>query len=98
MRFNPVSSLTLIVPVFNEINRVLPLLGSIDRVAWPDGLKDLEILVVDDGSTDGSKEVLEQWCRDHPTFSLLAISSNQGKGAAIRHGLPCCRPWTRRGP
>lgn len=91
MRFNPVSSLTLIVPVFNEINRVLPLLGSIDRVTWPDGLKDLEILVVDDGSTDGSKEVLEQWCRDHPTFSLLAISSNQGKGAAIRHGLAHAR-------
>lgn len=83
----PVTSLSLIVPVYNEELRVQALLEALTHVVWPSELKQLEILLVDDGSTDGTPAILESWCQQHHQFHLLRQQSNQGKGAAIRLGL-----------
>jgi 2-polyprenyl-3-methyl-5-hydroxy-6-metoxy-1,4-benzoquinol methylase len=51
-------------------------------------IRELEVLLIDDGSKDGSLEILRQLAADHPDrIRLLEQGKNQGKGAAIRRGI-----------
>jgi len=58
----PISSLSLIVPVYNEAERVQALLEALTNVRWPSELTHIEFLLVDDGYTDGTPAILETWC------------------------------------
>jgi glycosyltransferase involved in cell wall biosynthesis len=73
--------LSVVIPVYNEKETIL---GIIDKVLNLDFVK--EIIVVDDGSTDGSREVLEQTAFDS-RVKLVFHDRNQGKGAALRTGF-----------
>jgi glycosyltransferase involved in cell wall biosynthesis len=79
-----IRKLSVIVPVFNERNTVVEVLRRMRAVELPDGI-DREIIVVDDGSTDGTRDVLNQ-LRDS-TVRILMHDDNRGKGAAVRTGL-----------
>lgn len=74
-------SLTVIIPVFNEANTI----EEIFRRVSATGLVN-EIIVVDDGSTDGTREILEK-LQKQKKIRLVLHEVNQGKGAAIRSGL-----------
>jgi glycosyltransferase involved in cell wall biosynthesis len=80
--------LTIIVPVYNERVRVREALDEIAAVDLP--LEDFEVLVVDDGSTDGTAEILAEgpW-PEHVRF--IAHPQNRGKGAALRTGVAQAR-------
>lgn len=73
--------LSVIVPVYNEVNTVREVVKTIREVPVP-----TEIILVDDGSTDGTRAVLESFQGDARTTVLLH-AQNRGKGAAIRSGL-----------
>ena len=45
------------------------------------------MVVVDDGSTDGTVAVAEEFCRSHPAVRLLKNPGNRGKGFSVRHGM-----------
>ena len=75
--------LSIVVPVYNERATIAAALARVLAV-------DLEkqIIVVDDGSTDGTAEWLEQWTRGQPDWvTMRRHEINQGKGAAVRTGL-----------
>lgn len=75
--------LSIIVPVFNERATVLQVL---DRVAAID--PEAEIVVVDDGSTDGTRALLvERARRNDRKFTLVQHPVNRGKGAALASGV-----------
>ncbi len=78
--------LSVLVPVYNERHVVE---ASLRRVlALEDELIDsLEVIVVDDRSTDGSWEILERLAAEDERIILLHHDSNQGKGAAIRTAI-----------
>ena len=79
----PLRSLSIVIPAYNEENR-LP--ATLDRVLeWigKQGLHFREIIVVDDGSRDGTVAVAES----RPGIRLLRNPGNRGKGYAVRHGM-----------
>jgi glycosyltransferase involved in cell wall biosynthesis len=76
--------LSVIVPVFNERNTVVEVLRRMRAVELPDGIE-REIIVVDDGSGDGTRDVLRQL--GDSTVRIILHKDNQGKGAAVRTGI-----------
>jgi len=74
--------LLVIVPVYDERNTVVEIVRRMRAVELP---VDLEIVIVDDGSTDGTRDVLRQLADS--TVRVIVHEVNRGKGAAIRSGL-----------
>jgi glycosyltransferase involved in cell wall biosynthesis len=79
--------LSVVIPVYNERYLVRELVERVLAVSVPE-IEQLEVLVVDDGSRDGSREILRELAAAHPDrLRLLEQPVNQGKGAAIRRGI-----------
>ncbi len=73
--------LTIVVPVFNERNTLVEILRRMRAVELPDSVE-REIIVVDDGSDDGTRDVLKQL--GDSTVRVITHEQNRGKGAAVR--------------
>ena len=84
------SLLTVVVPVYNEEEYVALSLERALEAPVPEGLS-REILAVDDGSRDGSFEVLQELARQHPEIRVLRHPRNRGKGAALRTAIEQAR-------
>jgi glycosyltransferase involved in cell wall biosynthesis len=76
--------LSIIVPVYNEARTVR---AVIDRLLTIDLPVAREILVVDDGSTDGTGDVLDKAAAEGLAVTVIRLAQNAGKGSAIRAGL-----------
>lgn len=74
--------LSVIMPVYNEKNTII---HAIDRVRSVP--LDLEIIVVDDGSVDGTREVLAELASTGAVHVLILQERNGGKGSAVRVGI-----------
>jgi len=80
-------TVSILVPLYNEEEFVGALLARVLAAPLPDGLG-REIIVVDDGSTDSSVEIVEDIVAAHPdVVRLVRQPRNQGKGAAIRTAI-----------
>jgi glycosyltransferase involved in cell wall biosynthesis len=75
-------SLTVLIPVYNERATVAEIIRRIRAVEIP---LTLQVIVVDDGSSDGSDKVLQ--ALEDSTVRVIRHTHNQGKGAAIRTGM-----------
>jgi glycosyltransferase involved in cell wall biosynthesis len=75
--------LSIIIPVYNEESTIELVLRKLLAMSFPFGV---EIIVVDDGSTDGTKELIAAVNRDN-IFKVHSSLINLGKGAAVRFGL-----------
>jgi dolichyl-phosphate beta-glucosyltransferase len=84
-------SLSLVIPAYNEAERLpglLEALGSATATVQSAGMELCEVLIVDDGSTDRSSEILEQAAERDPRLRpVLDFEQNRGKGAAIATGV-----------
>ncbi len=78
--------LSIIIPVFDENGTIQEV---IDRVRGIDVGMEREIVIVDDGSRDGTQEILKTL--DHPDVRTFFHEKNQGKGAALRTGVSHAR-------
>jgi glycosyltransferase involved in cell wall biosynthesis len=81
--------LSIVIPAYNEGQRLGRGLSDIREYfeSWPAGLATIEILVVDDGSTDDTAQIAQDWARDLPAVRLISNGENRGKGYSVRHGI-----------
>ncbi len=78
--------LSVLIPVYNERYLVRELLQRVLAVRVP-GISDLEVVVVDDGSKDGTRELLREIAARDQRVRYIEHERNQGKGAAIRTAI-----------
>ncbi len=79
-------SISIVIPAYNESARIEDALGRVLNCARQRGWN-AEVLVVDDGSTDGTADIVRRWTDDFPELSLVENSGNRGKGYSVRNGL-----------
>lgn len=77
-------TLSILIPVFNEIRFLSALLEKVNAVDFC-GLQK-QIILVDDGSTDGTRDLLKRYEGQTP-YTVVYHEANQGKGAALRTAL-----------
>src|SRR3954470_5963220 len=82
--------LSAVIPVFNEVESLAALCGELTHVAREHGY-DLEILLVDDGSTDGSWERVEELAAADDRIRGIRFRRNFGKAAALSAGFAAAR-------
>jgi glycosyltransferase involved in cell wall biosynthesis len=73
--------LSIVIPVYNEQASLKDVVQRVQAVDY-----DKEIILVDDCSTDGSREILEEY-KDLEGYHVLSHTKNRGKGAALRSGF-----------
>jgi glycosyltransferase involved in cell wall biosynthesis len=78
--------LSCVVPLYNEDESLPELVAWIDRVCTAHGLN-YEVLLVNDGSTDRSWEVIQELATAHASVKGLSFRRNQGKSAALHMGF-----------
>ncbi len=78
----PSPKLSIVIPVFNEKETVIKVLEAIRAVPI-----EKEVIVVDDGSTDGTRPLLHAWLRQHAEFKIIFHRKNRGKGSAVAEGF-----------
>ncbi|MBY0535110.1 MAG: glycosyltransferase family 2 protein [Chitinophagaceae bacterium] len=81
--------ISVIVPVFNEEESLPELADWIDRVLKAENLS-YEVIMIDDGSTDESWEVIEKLSSKYPEVKGIKFQRNYGKSAALNEGFKAC--------
>jgi len=77
--------LSIIIPCYNEKNTIETILQEVDDVDL--GSTKKEIIIVDDGSKDGTRDILKKLAAKNKDIKLIFQEVNQGKGAALKRGI-----------
>jgi dolichyl-phosphate beta-glucosyltransferase len=80
----------VVIPAYNEERRLGPSLGKLLRYLKA-RRRPFELLVVDDGSSDGTAPLVRKMMKKEPRLRLLMNGGNRGKGASVRHGVQKAR-------
>jgi len=87
----PSPSLSIVIPAYNEERRLAPTLAAVRAYLDGSPYPDAEIVVVDDGSRDGTAALVEAASKEDPRVRLLRNPGNRGKGYALRNGMQDAR-------
>jgi glycosyltransferase involved in cell wall biosynthesis len=80
------NKLSIVIPLFNEEESLNPLANEIRKAIKPLNLN-YEVILVDDGSTDGSLKVIKDICKQDRRFRYISFRKNYGKSAALQVGF-----------
>ena len=83
--------LSIVVPLFDEEANVEPLVGRIRASLATSGIAGWELLLVDDGSRDGTASVCAEQARDDPRVSVVPLARNYGQTTALQAGFDAAR-------
>ena len=78
--------LSIVIPAYNESARIESALERVTSCIAEQGWN-AEILVVDDGSSDDTAQIVQRWMQTHPRLHLIQNPGNRGKGYSVRNGL-----------
>lgn len=74
--------LSIVVPIYNEEATIARVISKLFTLPVP-----IQVIAVDDGSTDGTRELLRELGEQYPALTVALQERNQGKGAALRRGF-----------
>jgi glycosyltransferase involved in cell wall biosynthesis len=77
-----VTTVSLIIPIYNEAATIRELLERVEALPFAK-----QLVIVDDGSTDGTSEIVRELAPNHPHWQVIS-QPNRGKGAAVRAAIP----------
>lgn len=80
-------TLSIIIPMYNEKDTIRLVVDQLDALQYPESVKSVEIVIVDDCSSDGSVEIAADLANARDHVILVRHLVNQGKGAAVRSGI-----------
>lgn len=80
-------SISLVIPAYNEEKRIVPFLEAISQYISKNPGQISEVIVVDDGSADATKNVASAAGSSIPGFSVISQPKNMGKGYAVKTGV-----------
>jgi len=88
MKNKNISSLTVIIPAYNEEKTIHLILDKVRNVQLVNGIKK-EVIIVNDCSKDNTEEAIESYIKENPLLNIkyFAHEFNQGKGAALHTGI-----------
>ena len=72
--------ISVVIPVYNEVTTIKEVISSVMAAPY-----DKEVIVIDDGSVDGTREILNEL--SSPGLQIISHEGNRGKGAALRTGF-----------
>ena len=78
--------LSIIIPVLNEKKSIIDVIKKVHQIKYNHELTDIELVVVDDCSTDGTSELLEK-NKKELNYIFISLNQNKGKGFAVREGI-----------
>jgi dolichyl-phosphate beta-glucosyltransferase len=82
--------LSVVIPAYNEVQRLPRTIEHIERYLDGRGVN-YELILVDDGSADGTRQVMDEAAARNPRVRLEALPSNRGKGRALAAGVAVAR-------
>jgi glycosyltransferase involved in cell wall biosynthesis len=82
----PMKTLSIVIPVYNEVASLTKILQRVESATLPDGMRK-QIILVDDCSSDGTTDLLRKLAAEDAELLVRFHEVNQGKGAAIRTGF-----------
>ena len=85
LRMSKVKKLSIVIPCYNEKDTIEKILEEVNEVDLGNTKK--EIIIVDDGSKDGTREILKTLSKKNKDLKLAFQDTNQGKGAALKRGI-----------
>ena len=83
-----INKLSIVIPAYNEAKTIHLILNKVDEVCLTNDIAK-EIIIVDDCSTDSTRETLEKYMLDKPGLNIRLFKqpTNMGKGAALHKGI-----------
>jgi glycosyltransferase involved in cell wall biosynthesis len=88
---SPLPSISAVLPAYNEVAVIADVARRTEQALRAMGIVDLEVLVVDDGSSDGTGDAVRALGEAHPEITVVRHSHNRGYGAALRSGFEAAR-------
>jgi len=79
-------TLSIVLPAYNEAERIAASLDKVLQYAGQHG-GTAEVIVVNDGSSDGTADIVRQYAKQQPTLQLMENPGNRGKGFSVRSGM-----------
>ena len=81
-------AVTVLVAAFNEADSIA---SSLSGIFLQDYAGSIQVIVINDGSADGTAAIVERLRSEHPNLELINLQQNGGKAAALNHGLTQCK-------